>query len=163
MMALYKNMESPAKSRTQVLLMVSLAFVLGALLVGLFENSLSLIQTSRTVPSGGSVKGVGVGIYWDYTCTNTASSINWGVLDPGSNKTVTVYIRNEGNAVATLSETTQNWNPSSASKYLTLNWNYAGQTMSVNQVLQVKLTLTVSPTISEITGFNFDIMIIAAG
>lgn len=156
-------MQSPTKSGSRILLMVSLAFVLGVLLIGLLENSSSLIQTSRTVPSGGSVKGVGVGIYWDNTCTNTASSINWGVLDPGSNKTVTVYIRNEGNAVATLSETTQNWNPSSASNYLTLKWNYAGQTMSVNQVLQVKLTLTVSPTISQITGFSFDITIIAAG
>lgn len=156
-------MQSPTKSGSRILLMVSLAFVLGVLLIGLLENSSSLIQTSRTVPSGGSVKGVGVGIYWDNTCTNTASSINWGVLDPGSNKTVTVYIRNEGNAVATLSETTQNWNPSSASNYLTFKWNYAGQTMSVNQVLQVKLTLTVSPTISQITGFSFDITIIAAG
>jgi hypothetical protein len=163
MMVLYENMESPTKSRSRVLFMVSIAFVLGALLVGLLENSSSLIQTSKTVPSGGSVKGVGVGIYWDNMCTNTASSINWGVLDPGSNKTVTVYIRNEGNAVATLSEATQNWDPSSASSYLTLNWNYAGQTMSVNQVLQVKLTLTVSPTISEITGFSFDIIITAMG
>ena len=162
-MVIYENMQSPTKSVSRILFMVSLAFVLGVLLVGLLENSSSLIQTSRTVPSGGSVKGVGVGIYWDYMCTNTASSINWGVLDPGSNRTVTVYIRNEGNAVATLSQTTQNWNPSSASSYLTLKWNYAGQTMSVNQVLQVKLTLTVSPTISAITGFSFDITIIAAG
>lgn len=156
-------MESATKSRSTTILMISLVFLLGALVVGLFENSLSLVQTSKTVSSGGSVKGVGVGIYWDNACTNTVSSINWGVLDPGSNKNVTVYIRNEGNAPATLSETTQSWSPSTASSYLALNWNYAGQTMSVNQVLQVKLTLTVSPTISAIAGFSFDITITAMG
>jgi hypothetical protein len=144
-MVLYENMRFSVKSGSRVILMVSLALVLGALLVGLFENSLSLIQTSKTVSSGGSVKGIGVGIYWDSACSSTVSSINWGVLDPGSNITVTVYVRNEGNAPATLSQTTQNWNPSTASSYLTLRWNYAGQTMSVNQVLQVKLTLIISP------------------
>jgi hypothetical protein len=85
------------------------------------------------------------------------------MLDPGSNKTVTVYIRNEGNAVATLSEATQNWNPSTASSYMTLNWNYASQNLSVNQVLQTKLTLVVSPTVSGIMNFTFDITITATG
>jgi hypothetical protein len=85
------------------------------------------------------------------------------MLDPGSNKTMTVYIRNEGNAVAALSEATQNWNPSTASSYMTLNWNYANQTLSVNQVLQVRLTLVVSPTVSGIINFSFNITITATG
>ncbi len=109
------------------------------------------------------MKGIGVGVYWDSACTNRTSSINWGLLDPGSNKTATVYVRNEGNAVATLSEAAQNWNPSNASSYMTLNWNYAGQALNVNQVLQVKLTLTVSPTVSGITNFTFDTTITATG
>ena len=134
-MGLYTNMESYSKNRRKIILGVSLAFVFGALITGILESTLSLVQTSRTVSSTGSVKGIGVGIYWDYACTNRTSSINWGLLDPGSNKTVTVYVRNEGNAVATLSKATQNWNPSTASSYMTLNWNYAGQTLSMNQVL----------------------------
>jgi hypothetical protein len=109
------------------------------------------------------VKGIGVGIYWDSACTNRTSSINWGTLESGSNKTVTLYFRNEGNSAATLSRATQNWNPSTASNYMTLNWNYAGQTLSVNQVLQIRLTLTVSSTVSGITSFSFDIVITAIG
>jgi hypothetical protein len=109
------------------------------------------------------VKGIGVGIYWNSACTNQTSSINWGLLDPGSNKTVTLYIKNEGNTAATLSKTTQDWNPSTASNYITLNWNYGGQTLNVNQVLQVKLTLVVSATISGITSFSFNITITASG
>jgi hypothetical protein len=84
-------------------------------------------------------------------------------LDPGSNKTVTVYVRNEGNSAATLSRATQNWNPSTASSYMTLTWNYAGQTLSVNQVLQIRLTLAVSSAVSGITSFSFDIVITATG
>jgi hypothetical protein len=76
---------------------------------------------------------------------------------------VTIYVRNEGNVAATLSKTAQNWNPSSASTYITLNWNYAGQTLAVYQVLQVNLSLTVSPTISGITNFTFDITVTATG
>jgi hypothetical protein len=65
--------------------------------------------------------------------------------------------------VATLSKAEQNWNPTTASSYMTLSWNYAGQTLSVNQVLQVKLTLDVSSTVSGITNFSFDLTITATG
>jgi len=156
-------MESFLRNRRKIILRVSLALVLGALVTGIFGTALTLVQTSRTISSAGSVKGIGVGIYWNSACTNPTSSIDWGLLDPDSSKTVTVYVRNEGNYAATLSKASQNWNPSAASSYMTLNWNYAGQTLSVNQVLQIRLTLVVSPTISEITSFSFDITIIATG
>ena len=156
-------MVSSLEIRGKIILGVSLALVLCALATGIFGTALSLLNNSKTVTNAGSVKGVGVGIYWDLACTNRTSSINWGLLDPGSNKTVTVYVRNEGNAAATLSKVVQNWNPSTASSYMTLNWNYAGQTLSVNQVLQVKLTLVVSSTVSGITNFSFDIIITATG
>jgi len=156
-------MESYLENKRKIILGISLALVLGALAVGISGVVLSLVQTSRTVSNVGSVKGIGVGIYWDSTCANRTSSINWGILEPGSNKTITVYVRNEGNSVATLSKVTQNWNPSTASSSLTLNWNYAGQTLSVNQVLQIKLTMVVSSTISGITNFSFDITITATG
>jgi len=151
------------ENRGRIILEVSLALVLCALATGILGTALSLLNSSKTVTNVGSVKGVGVGIYWDSACTNPTSSINWGLIEPGSNKTMTVYVRNEGNAVATLSKATQNWNPSTASSYMTLNWNYAGHTLNVNQVLQLKLTLVVSSTISGITSFSFDIIITATG
>ena len=151
------------REKGRILLWVSLVFLLGALAVSMFGNTLSLVQTNRTISNSGVVKGIGVGVYWDSACTNRTSSIAWGVLDPGSDKTVTVYVRNEGNSVATLSKTTQNWNPSTASSSMTLNWNYAGQTLSVNQGLQIKLTLVISPAVSGITNFSFDILITATG
>jgi hypothetical protein len=155
--------ESSLEQRKRVMLESSLAILLCAVAIGILGVGLSLIQAGRTIANVGSVKGVGVGIYWDSACTNGTSSINWGILDPGSNKTATIYVRNEGNAVVTLSKTTQNWIPTNASNYMSLNWNYANQTLSVNQVLQVSLALVVSPTVTGITSFSFDITITAAG
>ena len=156
-------MESSLKNRSKIAFGTLLALILCALATGIFGTVLSVRTNSRIISNAGSVKGIGVGIYWDSACTNRTSSINWASLDPGSNKTVTLYIRNEGNAVATLSKAEQNWNPSTASNYMTLNWNYAGQTLSVNQVLQVKLTLIVSLTVSGITNFSFDLTVSATG
>ena len=156
-------MGSSLKERRESILRVLHAIVLCAIVVSLLGASLSLIQTSKTIASAGTVRGVGVGIYWNLACTNRTSSIAWGSLDPGSNKTLSVYVRNEGNSAATLSKTQQNWSPAVASSYITVNWNYAGQTLSVNQTIQVKFTLVVSPSISGITNFSFDITITASG
>lgn len=151
------------RDKVRIVLVVSLALMLGALAVGILDNASSILQTNRTITSLGSVKGIGVGIYWDSACTNQVSSINWGVIDPGSNKTVTMYVRNEGNAGVTLTRATQNWNPSTSANYMTLNWNYAGQTLSVNQVLLIRMILVVSQTTSGITNFTFDIVVTATG
>jgi hypothetical protein len=95
--------------------------------------------------------------------TTKVSSISWGALDPGSNVNKTVYIRNEGNSAVTLALSTSNWNPSTASNYLTLTWNYGGQTINVNSVVQVKFTLSASSSTTGITSFTFDIVITATG
>ena len=151
------------RDKGRIIRAVSLTLVLGALTIGILSNVFSLIQTNRTINSLGSVKGIGVGIYWDSASTSQVSSINWGLIDPGSNKTVTIYVRNEGNAAVTLSRTAQNWNPTTSSGYMTLNWDYLGQTLSVNQVLLIRLILVVSPAASGITNFTFDIIITATG
>lgn len=123
----------------------------------------SVIMNNKTVSSSGSVKGVGVGVYSDQACTSAISSISWGIINPGSNANKTIYVRNEGNTAATLSMTTSNWNPTNASSYMTLSWNYGGQSLNVSQVVQVKLTLAVSASVSGITNFSFDITITASG
>jgi len=110
-------------------------------------------------PCAATVETVGVGVYWDSGCSNRVSSIDWGTAEVGSVKTVTVYIRNEGNAAITLSINTTNWSPSTASKYISLSWNYDGQPIDPNQVIQVTLTLSVSSSITGISSFSFDIMI----
>ena len=133
-----------------------------ALSLSMLTQVMSSMQTSTKISNQGALKAVGVGVYWDAALTNKVSSIDWGILEPGSNVNKTVYIRNEGNAAATLSITTSNWNPSNASNYLTLTWNYGGQTLNVNEAIQVKFTLSASSSVTGITNFSFDITITAS-
>lgn len=141
----------------------AVALIIYTLSLGIFGPSVLAALSNRTITNAGSVKTIGVGVYWDQALTNPVSSINWGNIEPGSNVNKTVYIRNEGNAPATLSMTTSNWVPASASSYMTLSWNYGGQTLAVNEVRQVILTLAVSSSVTGVTSFSFDITIAADG
>ena len=138
---------------------VLIAYVLG---LSMLNQVSSLTQANTRIQNQGAMKAVGVGVYWDQALTNRVTSIDWGTLEPGSNVNKTVYIRNEGNAAAILSMTTSNWNPTSASTYMGLSWDYGGQTIGVNAVVQVRLTLSASSSVSGITSFSFDITIVAS-
>lgn len=102
---------------------------------------------------------VEIGTYWDSGCTSKFSSVNVGDVQAGSVTSTTVYVRNEGNTAVTLSMRTENLNPPEASNDITLSWDYDGQSVSPDQVIQVILTLSVSSQISGITNFNFDCVI----
>jgi hypothetical protein len=113
-----------------------------------------LFNARKTVHA--NVEGFGAEIYWDQGCTNRTLTLDWGSIEPGSNKTFTVYIVNEGDSAACLFMATSNWAPSAALSYMTLNWNYSGQILSAGQVIPLELTLAVSPSATGITHFSFD-------
>lgn len=117
-----------------------------------------LFNASKTVHA--NVVGFGAEIYWDQGCTSRTLSFDWGSIEPGSSKTFTVYIENEGDSAACLSMATSNWAPSAALSYMTLNWNYSGQILSIGQVIPLELILAVSPSVTGITDFSFDITIV---
>jgi len=123
----------------------------------------ALTSVSVYLSSVGTVKALGVGVYWDNGCSQAVSSIDWGLAEPGSVKNVTIYIRNEGTAPITLSLQTSNWNPPNAADYISLSWNYGGQTIGANQVLAVTLSLSISSNIQGITTFSFDIVVVGSG
>jgi hypothetical protein len=119
--------------------------------------------TTETISNVGSLKTIDIEAYWDANLTNRVNGINWGLLEPGGQKSFSIYLHNEGNSAVTLSESTSNWNPSAAATYLTLSWNYNGQTIEADKNLQVTLTLSVSANITGITNFSFDIIVVGTG
>ena len=119
------------------------------------------LGSSKIIVYASSVEGFGTGIYWDQACTNRTLSLDWGLVGEGPNNTLTIYVKNEGNSAVWLWLGTSNWTPSASLGYMSLNWNYSGQVLSVDQVIPLELTLTVSPTISGITRFSFDTIITA--
>lgn len=131
--------------------------------LGAFGPVMSAVQSNKTISNSGSVKAIGVGVYSDQACTSPVTSISWGTIDPGASIDKIVYIKNTGNNPVTLTLATSNWNPTGASNYMTLGWDYGGQSINAGAVVQVKLTLSVSSSISGITNFSFDITIVASG
>ena len=119
--------------------------------------------TTETISNVGSLKTIDIEAYWDANLTNRVNGINWGLLEPGGQKSFSIYLHNEGNSAVTLSESTSNWNPSATATYLTLSWDYNGQTIEADKNLQVTLTLSVSADITGITNFSFDIIVVGTG
>ena len=122
-----------------------------------------LLSSVTRISSVGIVKAVGVGVYWDIDCTSTVTKIDWGLLEPGGTANVTVYLKNEGNTPLTLSLNTEDWDPSNTSDYITLQWGYHGETVNPGKVREVAVVLSVNSTITGITNFRFDIIIMGSG
>jgi len=138
---------------------ITIGTVLAIAVVGIVASVLGALVATRRISNTGNLKAIGVGVYWDSSCTSAVSSIDWGALEPGVTKNFTVYVRNEGNVQVRLSMTTSNWNPASASSYITLSWNRENYVLSSGSVVSAVLTLSVSSSISGITSFTFDIII----
>jgi hypothetical protein len=151
----------PVKSRELVVAGATLILVTYVLALSLTGQVLSAVQPSRTVPNAGTVNTFGVGVYQESGCINALRFIDWGVLEPGSSENVSCYVRNELSSVSTLSMYTSDWSPLSASDYLSLSWDYGGQSVDVDERVQVTFTLSVDATIEGITNFSFNITIAA--
>lgn len=136
--------------------MISVAAI-GVVTIALVSG---LLIANRSVSNSGSLKTIGVEVYWDQACTNRVSSIDWGTLEAGGTKSYTVYVKNNGTASETLSMMTSNWNPSATSSQISLNWNCTDYVLAHGSVVGAVFTLTVSSSISGIANFSFDITIV---
>ena len=143
---------------------LTLAVVVAAVLatVVALDGPVRSLLGDTSFSSMGTVKAVGVGVYWDSACSGRVSVLDWGLVEPGSVENVTVFIRNEGNAVVSLSLNTTNWNPSNASDFIALGWDYGRQAVDPNEVVQVALFLSVSSRVEGITTFSFDVLIVGS-
>ena len=103
-----------------------------------------------------------IDVYGDSACTQVLSSVGWGEIEAGSSKTRDMYVKNNGDDSVSLSMLTENWNPSEASNYLQLSWDYDGGIIVSGEVRQITLVLSVSSSAGGIDGFSFDIVIIGS-
>lgn len=117
------------------------------------------LVTSSTFSNSGTIVAIGVGVYSDSSCTTVLSSINWGNLTLGASVSYTIYVKNNGTIPVTLTMTTGNWNPTTASSYITLSWNRPNYVLTAGSSVQAALTLNVSSSLTGFTNFAFDITI----
>ena len=115
----------------------------------------------RSIPSTGKVfiVSMGVDVFWDPECGSCVSEIDWGTLEPGDSKNVSVYVKNTGNTALILSLNATDWAPATSETYIAVAWDAEGAHLSVGGVVKVSITLSVSASVSGITDFQFSIVI----
>jgi archaellum component FlaG (FlaF/FlaG flagellin family) len=118
-----------------------------------------ILPRSQTVNNHGGVNAIGVGVYSEPECLNNVTQIDWGYLDPGATRDHTIYVKNEGNVPMTVTMTSWGWDPSSAEPYLACSWDREGSQVDPGSVLTAVLTLSVSPDITGVQSFSFNMTI----
>lgn len=114
------------------------------------------LRFRNPVPNASAVEAIdGIGVYWDEHCTKPAYSIDWGNLSVGQAKSVTVYVRNEGNETVFLTEVALDWNPTYASQYLGFSWDIQRRKIEVGGVVNVTQTLYASIYTKGVSSFSF--------
>ena len=142
-------------------LCVEITVALAIMAIALTLITFSVVTTSQTVSSVGTVStSANLGVYSNSACTIPLSSINWGTLTAGGTTAQAIYIKNTSIDLSlTLSMTTSSWSPASANGPITITWNQQNTDLQPGASVEAILTLTVSSSISNVTGFSVNINI----
>jgi hypothetical protein len=81
----------------------------------------------------------------------------------GGSTTQTIYVKNTGTGTITLGLSTTGWTPTQASSYITVSWDKQGTQLTAGQSTQATITITVSPSITNITNFGNTISVLGTG
>jgi len=138
-----------------------LAAALAIVAVMMMTTVLALLQTSKTVPSSGTISAFKVGVYADSALTDPLYKINWTNVNPGNSTTQTIYVKNEaGNLNLSLSMTTNTWSATptnTTTNVATVTWNKGGTVLAPGQNATAILTLTVADNAETQAGLSFDV------
>ena len=107
----------------------------------------------------GKIRVIGIEVYAGADLTRILDIIDWGILDPGENRSHPAWIKNIGNDAQKLVMWTEAWDPVNGSDWIFLSWDYVGAWIQVNASIPVVFTLSVDPNIENITSFRFDIWV----
>lgn len=143
-----------------------LGIALLAAAMGLLVGSLAtygVMQWRATIRSTAQLKLLGVGVYKDVNFSVPITDIDFGILEPGQNKSISAYIKNESNVPITLTMFTQDWTPANASSFISLSWNCEGSHLDVDNSLLATFVLSLSPATTGFRSFSFTIVIVGSG
>jgi len=126
-------------------------------------TSFAVIQWRRRISNSATLKVLSVGVYKDVNFTVAVTQIDWGILEVGETKNFSAYIKNESNVPITLTMWTEDWNPTNASSFINVSWNYNATQIPVQGDVPVTFILHVSPEISDISIFSFTIVLVGSG
>lgn len=144
-------------------------FVVAALVIAailMMATVLALLQSTKTVPSSGTIYAFKVAVYTDETASNPVFKVNWTTVNPGGSDTEDVYVKNEAGSLSmNLSMTTSGWSatPSNTTLVASLSWNATGTVLSAGTGTWARLTLAVEDNLETQTGLDFSVNINVIG
>jgi hypothetical protein len=121
---------------------------------------IAIVRYLLKISSSGIIANVNIKVYSDAAGTIPLSSLSWGTVYPESTAVATLYVKNIGTVNSKLTFTQSDFIPTTASVLL-MTTDYNGASIVPNQLVTVKLTLTI-PTAAQLaamTNFSFVINI----
>jgi hypothetical protein len=112
-----------------------------------------------TIKSQATFGNVSASLYKDIGATTPLSAIDWGKLDPGNSRTVTMYIKNEGTSSLTASFSYGNFTPSTVSQYVTYISDLSSSSLNAGRIRRFSITINVANGVSGIPSFTNDLVI----
>lgn len=111
-----------------------------------------VVVTQQPLANTGTVAGVGIQI--------SPSSLDWGVIVPGSSQTLTVQIVNRIAVPQTLHMLISTWGLTHADNLLTCTWDQENTVLDVGATVTATLTLTAAASTLTNVPFDFSISIL---
>ena len=140
---------------------VIVALTIAAIMM--MASVLALLTQTKTIPSTGTINPFIVGVYYNSGCTDVLYTINWTNLNPGSNITEIIYVKNEATAVnmtlnMTVTGFTTDLSPANETNVVFLTWNATSIVLTPGAYTRADLVLAAADNTETQKGFNITAM-----
>ena len=103
---------------------------------------------------------IGLEAYWDSNCTESVDVIDWGIMQNGENKTITVWLKNVGNEAGNLTANTTDWSPQGIEEYVDVSYTFGSLYLEPAEVTYLNITVSIDVNIPlNYTSFSFSTVI----
>lgn len=136
-----------------------IAPLLSLMLICVFLGvGVALLVVQDRIPSSGRIITIGISIYKDSGKVESYTLVEWGALAPGDVVTKEAFIFNTGNRAVNVSLTNENYVPVEVPLHIGMAWDSEGVIIQPDEYHRALITLSVSPTITGIDEFTFDMV-----
>lgn len=140
-----------------LIVLIFIAVTLSAVTAG-------VLIAQQDIPNNGSIGGnitstIDIKVYNDPDATIICTTIDWGNLNSGDTATKTIYIKNMGNVSETLSMTTTNWTPPTATQSLYITWTQESAVLAAGEVVPASIVLKIASDTGDLSDFSFNMVI----
>ena len=129
----------------------------------MIASVLALLTQTKTIPSSGTINPFKVGVYYNSGCTDVLNKINWTNLNPGSNITEIIYVKNEATTVnmklnMTVTDFATDLSPVNSTNVVTLTWNATDVVLTPGTYTRADVILSAADNPETQKGFNVTAM-----